>query len=143
MIMGDVGYITDNTPSRGDFRFTEVLEDARPYKMIGYVEGVCPDANNPYGYTPPYGWMITSCTWMPPGSHGVPVGQPAVLITCEPIKNNIPPLEPWEPIISILYPSPSDLVEDQPKLDLITALAMGGAGLALLGGYIWYNSRRR
>lgn len=222
--MGSEGYITANTPNPEAFRFTEILEDTRPYKMIGYAEGVCPDANNPYGYFPPSGWKITSCTMMPPGTHGGSYGKSMILVTCEPIKNDIPPIEPGE-LTSVLYPHPSasetitgsaysipgidgfyieqpnyiryavygitlqsldyvegeqviarvklsavyeDIIdvdqwgytaelidikranepeklvlEEKPKIDLITALALGGAGAALLGGYIWYNHRRK
>lgn len=100
--------ITDtNIPNPEDFRFTEILDDTLPYQIVGYAEGVCPDATNPYGYIPPSGWKVSSCTWMPPGSHGVSVGKPTILVYCEPIKPYVEPLEIGE-LTSILYPDPSD-----------------------------------
>ena len=108
--MSDEGIVTNETPSAESFGFTEIAQDTRPYKMAGYVEGVCPDATNPFGYTPPNGWFVSSCTWMPPGSHGVPVGRPAILVYCEPIRNGIPPIDPGE-LTSIMYPDPSDRKE--------------------------------
>ena len=108
--MGSEGYITENTPKPEDFRFTEILDDTLPYKIVGYAEGRCPDAANPYGYVPPTGWFVSSCTMMPPGSHGVVAGGNTILVYCEPIKNDIPQLEDGE-LTSILYPAPSDRVE--------------------------------
>jgi hypothetical protein len=35
------------------------------------------------------------------------------------------------------------VMQETPKLDLITTLALGGVGALLLGGYIWYNHRRK
>jgi len=222
--MGDEGIITDKTPKPEDFKFTEIVSDTLPYQIVGYAEGRCPDSINPYGYIPPTGWKVTSCNWMPPGTHGVAEGKPVILVYCEPIRNEIPPIGIGE-LTSALYPRPSDnviiegraysipgisgfyieqlnyiryavygislpnldyaegeqiiahvklssvyediidvdqwgytaelidikrasepeklLMQEPPKLDLITALALGGAGVALLGGYIWYNSRRK
>jgi hypothetical protein len=217
--------ITDtNIPSQEDFRFTEILDCTLPYHIVGYTAGTCPDSSNPYGYVPPTGWKVASCTMMPPGSHGVEAGQPAVLISCEPIKADVEPMEIGE-LTSVLYPHPSDneiitgraysipdvdgfyieqpnymryaiygitlsnldyaegeqiiahvklssiyediidvdqwgytaelidikrineseklAMQEPPKLNLITALALGGAGVLLLGGYIWYNSHRK
>jgi len=215
--------ITDtNIPSPEDFRFTEVLDNTLPYQIVGYAEGTCPDSTNYYGYVPPAGWKVTSCTWMPNGSHGIVSGRNAILVYCEPIKNEVPPLGIGE-LTSVLYPEPSDnqiiigkvypipgvdgfyiqqdnyirysvlgislpnldykegeqvianlklspVYEDiidvdqwgyvaemvdiqranepeklsmQPTLTLTTALALGGAGLALLGGFIWYNLRKK
>jgi len=111
MIMGSEGYITDETPTPEDFRFTEVVEDSRPYKIVGYAEGQCPDSLNPYGYTPPSGWMVTSCTWMPPGSHGVRAGGNTILVYCEPIKNDIPEVDYGDELTSIIKPKPHDRVE--------------------------------
>lgn len=108
--MGDEGIITSETPSAESFRFAEIVQDTRPYQMVGYVEGTCPDATNPFGYVPPNGWRVSSCTWMPPGSHGVPAGRPVILVYCEPIRNIIPPEEPGA-LTSILYPEPSDNAE--------------------------------
>jgi hypothetical protein len=69
-----------------DFGFTEVLDNEIPYHVAGYVKGVCNDPNriDSYVYLPPKGWKITSCIKMPAGSHGVPDGQPCVLVWCEP-----------------------------------------------------------
>lgn len=79
--------ITDtNIPAPEDFGFTEILDDTLPYQIVGYAKGVCPDAQNPYGYAPPLGWKVTSCTTMPPGSHGVAAGKPTILVYCEPIS---------------------------------------------------------
>jgi hypothetical protein len=100
--------ITDtNIPSPEDFGFTEILDDTLPYKIVGYARGVCPDATNPYGYAPPAGWMITSCTKMPPGTHGVPAGKPVILVYCEPKVStmNMPKAEFDS---SIMYPEPVD-----------------------------------
>ena len=100
--------ITDpNIPSPEDFGFTEILDNDLPYKIVGYARGVCPDASNPYGYAPPTGWKITSCTTMPPGSHGVPEGKPTILVYCEPTvaTATIPPSEFDS---SIIYPVPTD-----------------------------------
>lgn len=108
--MGDEGIITSKTPSAESFGFAEIVHDNRPYQMVGYVEGVCPDASNPFGYTPPNGWFVASCTWMPPGSHWVPPGRPVILVYCEPIRNDIPPTEPGE-LTSIMYPDPSENIE--------------------------------
>lgn len=103
--------ITDtNVPSPEDFQFTEILDCTLPYQIVGYAEGRCPDASNPYGYVPPNGWRVSSCTMMPPGSHGVPDGANAILIYCEPIKAYVEPLEVGE-LTSILYPDPTDRVE--------------------------------
>lgn len=109
--MGSEGYITNKTPAPEDFRFTEVVEDTLPYRMVGYVSGTCPDSSNPYGYTPPSGWMVTSCTMMPPGSHGVAAGRNTILVYCEPINNDIPEVESGDELTSILYPKPADRVE--------------------------------
>ena len=102
--------ITDtNIPNPEDFGFTEILDDTLPYKIVGYARGVCPDADNPYGYAPPVGWKITSCTAMPPGSHGVPTGKPTILVYCEPVvsSTNIPPADYDQ---SIIYPVPTDRI---------------------------------
>lgn len=108
--MGDEGIITDKTPKPEAFKFTEILHDTLPYQIVGYTEGRCPDATNPYGYLPPAGWKITSCNWMPPGTHGVAAGKPVILVYCEPIRNDIPPIGIGE-ITSALYPKPSETVE--------------------------------
>jgi len=98
--------ITDtNIPQPEDFGFTEILDDTLPYKIVGYARGVCPDANNPYGYAPPVGWKITSCTAMPPGSHGVSEGKPTILVYCEPVKAVVAPADYEQ---SIMYPVPTD-----------------------------------
>jgi hypothetical protein len=100
--------ITDtNIPTAEDFGFTEILDDRLPYKITGYARGVCPDSANPYGYSPPVGWKITSCTKMPPGTHGVAAGKPVILVYCEPFPAtmNMPPAEFDS---SIMYPEPTD-----------------------------------
>jgi len=100
--------ITDtNIPSPEDFGFTEILDNDLPYKIVGYARGVCPDAANPYGYAPPVGWKITSCTKMPPGSHGVRDGEPTILVYCEPtVATATVPIPNYDQ--SIIYQEPSD-----------------------------------
>lgn len=126
--------IDNAIPSPEDFRFTEILDCTLPYQIVGYAPGTCPDSLNPYGgYIPPDGWKVTSCTWMPPGSHGVPDGANAILVYCEPIKAYVEPLEDGE-LTSILYPKPSDHVEITG-----TAHAMpDGTGFFIEQNYIRY-----
>lgn len=97
--------ITENSPTQNDFHFTEILDNTLPYRIVGYAAGSCPDSLHPYGYTPPTGWKVSSCTWMPPGSHGVAVGMPTVLISCEKINVNV---DEGVDTMSALYPKPSE-----------------------------------
>jgi len=86
------------------FGFTEVTDNEIPYHVAGYAKGVCSDPYevDSYTYVPPSGWKVMSCTQMPFGTHGVPDGQPTVLIWCEPESNLVainesPTLSPQPP----------------------------------------------
>jgi hypothetical protein len=86
------------------FGFTEVVDEELPYHAAGYARAVCTDPNrvDSYAYTPPSGWKAMSCILMPPGTHGVPDGQPTVLVWCEPESDLVaitesPTLSPQNP----------------------------------------------
>jgi hypothetical protein len=86
------------------FGFTEVVDSEIPYHVAGYAKGVCSDPYevDSYTYVPPKGWKATSCTLMPFGTHGVPAGQPTVLVWCEPDSDLVaitesPTLSPQNP----------------------------------------------
>lgn len=105
------------------FGFTEVVEDDIPYHVAGFAKASCATScnnNDPYQYIPPKGWEVTSCIVMPSGTHGVPVGQPTVLVWCKPTSD----------IISIdespgLFPQAFKQIGGLPGFIIVGATALG------------------
>lgn len=112
-----------------EFGFTEVQDNEIPYHVAGYAKAECSDPSklNSFQYTPPTGWVVTSCIWMPPGSHGVPEGQPCVLVWCEPKSKAVAITE-----------SPGLFPE---IVGVPGFVAIGAAALCVVGGWILLAKR--
>lgn len=111
-----------------EFGFTEVSEDNIPYRVVGYAPGTCTGTT---AFTPPVGWQVTSCTQMPPGSHGVvSAAQPVVLVFCSPIASVI--------AIDTITPAPEPFAEIG---GIPGFILMGLTGIGLMGGYIYLASK--
>ncbi|HPE06193.1 MAG TPA: hypothetical protein PLW50_00530 [Smithellaceae bacterium] len=121
--MGNFGYITtENTPPLNAFKYTEILDDSRPYYITGYAKGTFPGT---YGeYLPPEGWRVKSCIKMENGTHGMAAGEPVVLVTCERIAISVmksADVEETNESTSELYQKPSNRIVISGKIYTINA----------------------